>query len=472
MNNETNITDTHLSLIDPIPPDAFQVYNTKTNSCLTALTMDNGGRSDTPNLYNVSTAECNSSLSQQFWQWTENDTILNIRSYLCLTTVSGSGTGSDGGSETEKLALTPCMDSDNRQKWSCAGSFIQQPTSGKCLTTSDMSDGEDGNDNESSQTSDEHSSETSNTSNSEEETFMNHMNDISKRDTYLHQMVEELDQFLYGDDDDDENTDTDDSNDSTDHSDTSESSNNGTVNVHRPLATARYCTEQDELQMWIGVPRNHDNSTTSHSSSGNSICSLNGTIEHTLPRCYVNDMENVISMLSSHNWDVSEWITCEKHGYYVTGFYHTHVAGNGAHVREGLITGMQCCATSSVFTGEVNSPVTDYQDECDEVEWWSFQDVLISEGWFSCPKGKFLKGFKVGLSYDYDGVHRIFKASCCRPHSATDVYEHCYTDKSRKLDNTGVHTCRMEGYLVTAMYLNGCVEGGGCTENLTCCIEA
>ena len=462
MNNETSITDNHLNLIDTIPPDAFQIQNVKTNACLTALKIEN---SEAPNLYNVSTAECNSSLSQQFWKWTENDTILNIGSYLCLTTLNGSWTGSEGGSETEMLALQPCMGTDNNgQKWSCAGDYIQQPTSGKCLTTSDTSDGEWG-EGDSNQISDENSSETSNTpNNEEEETFMNHMNDISKRDTDLRLMVEELGQFLY------DNEETDDSNDSTDHSDSSQSSTNETASLHRPLVTAKYCMEGDQLQIWRGIPKNQDSSSLT---SGNSICSLNGTSEHNLPRCYASDMESAISMLSSNDLDISEWITCEKHGYYVTGFYHTHLKlGNHLHIREGLITGMHCCATSSVFTGEVNSPMTDYQDECNEVEWWSFQDVLISEGWFSCPKGKFLKGFKVGLSLDHDGVHRIFKASCCRPHSATDVYEHCYTDRSRRLDNTGVHSCRMEGYLVTAMYLDGCVEGEGCTENLTCCIEA
>lgn len=476
MNNETYIiADNHLNLIDTIPPNAFQIQNIKTNACLTVLKIANN---KAPNLYNVSMMECNSSLSQQFWQWTENDTILNIGSYLCLTTLNGSGTGSEvgseggseGGSETEMLALQPCTSMDNRQKWSCAGNYIQQPTSGKCLTTSDASAGE-GDEDDSNQIPDENSLETSNTpNNEEEETFMSHMNDISKRDTDLRLMVEELGQFLYNNE---ENTGTDDSDDSTDHSDTSQRSTNGTANVHEPLVTAQYCTERDQLQMWIGIPKNPDNLPASSSNSGNSICSLNGTTEHNLPHCYANDMESVISMLSSNDLDISEWMKCEKHGYYVTGFYHTHLKlGNRLHVREGLITGMQCCATSSVFTGEINSPVTDYQDECDEVEWWSFQDVLISEGWFSCPKGKFLKGFKVGLSLDHDGVHRIFKASCCRPHSATDVYEHCYTDRSRRLDNTGVHSCRMEGYLVTAMYLDGCVEGEGCTENLTCCIEA
>ncbi len=489
MNNETGITDTHLNLIDTIPPDAYQIFNTRTNSCLTSHKVESNTQEAT-NLYNVSTTECNSSLSQQFWRWTENNTILNIASYLCLTTVGGSGTGSEGGNETEVLALAPCMDSDNRQKWSCAGSFIQQPTSGKCLTTSDVmvSHGEGpGDEGESSLTSDEHSSESSDTSHSDddEETFMNHLNDISKRETYLNQMMQELGQFIDSsddnNDDDDESTDTSDSSDSTNHADTSHVTNNGTAaGVHRQV-TAQYCTEQDELQMWIGIPRNQDNpaATLSSNSAGTSICSLNGTTGHNLPRCYTNDMESIISMLSSYNLDISEWITCEKHGYYVTGFYHTHRTHTGndnsngmQHVREGLISGMQCCATSSVFTGESNTPATDYQDECDEVEWWSFQDVLISEGWFSCPKGKFLKGFKVGLSLYHDGVHRIFKASCCRPQSATDVYEHCYTDKSRRRDNTGVHTCRMEGYLVTAMYLNGCVEGEGCTENLTCCIEA
>ena len=470
MNNETEITDEDLKLIDLIPSDAFQIQNIKTNSCLTALKMENRDDSDTPNLYNVSMTECNSSLSQQFWQWTENDTILNIGSYLCLTTVDESSTGSEDN-EAEMLALTPCTDSDNRQKWSCTGSFIQQPTSGKCLTCSyrDMiaSDGEGGED-ESDQMSDEDSSESSDS----EEEMSSYLNDVSKRDTHLKQIVEELGQFLH--DSNDSTSDSGQSNEESSDSGTFQGNANGISSqqaMQEPLMTAQYCTQQDEFQMWIGVPKNQDDSVASSLNDGNSICSLNGTTEHNLARCYANDMESAMSLVDNDDLYASEWIKCDKHGYYVTGFYHTHL-GSDLHVREGLITGMQCCATSSVFTGEIASPVTDYQDECDEVEWWSFQDVLISEGWFSCPKGKFLKGFEIGLSFDYEGVHRIFKASCCRPHSATDVYEHCYTDRSRRLDDTGVHTCRMEGYLVTGMYLNGCTDDGECMENLTCCIEA
>lgn len=446
MLNETEISDASLDLIDVISDDAFQIRNVKTNSCLTAMKIS------TQKLYHVSTGECNSTLPQQFWKWTDNDTILHVGSYLCLATANQTdSTNNNEDGDVEMLVLRPCVESDGRQKWSCSGQYIQQPTSGKCITEREQAvDGTD----------DRDSTKTSEKSNEEEEDD----GERRRRNSDFRQMVEELGQFLNDVDD----SDNDDLEDSTDHS----SQTSYGITVHQRTVSVDYCTLHSELQMWFGTPKgsDYDLSNRGNLNKENSICSQNGTSEHTLPGCYTNDMESIsqVTTLTSH-----EWITCDKHGYYVTGFYHTHIGNAGLHVRDGLITGMQCCATSSVFTGEPESPVPDsHQDDCDEVEWWSFQDVLISEGWFSCPKGKFLKGFEIGPSIHHKGVHRIYKASCCRPHSASDIYEHCYTDKSRKIENTGIHTCRMEGYLVTAMYLDGCVDGDGCTEKLTCCIEA
>ena len=460
MLNETEIPDANLDLIDVIPDDAFQIQNLKTNSCLTVLKIvDNTATiSTTSKLYHVSTAECNSTLPQQFWKWTDNDTILHIGSYLCLATVNQTdGTNNNEDWDVDMLVLMPCVESDGRQKWSCSGRYIQQPTSGKCITEREKEvDGMDDGD----------STETSENSNTEEEEEEEEEErERRRRNTDLRQMVEELGQFL-------NNVDDSDNNNSEDSTDRSFQSSNGITAHQRTVITVEYCTLHSQLQMWFGIPKGGGDglSNTRNSNNDNSICSQNGTSEHTLPACYTNNMESIsqVTTLTSH-----EWITCDKHGYYVTGFYHTHIGNAGLHVRDGLITGMQCCATNSVFTGEPESPVPDnHQDDCDDVEWWSFQDVLISEGWFLCPKGKFLKGFEIGPSIYHKGVHRIYKASCCRPHSASDVYKHCYTDKSRRIESTGIHTCRMEGYLVTAMYLDGCVDGEGCTEKLTCCIEA
>lgn len=481
MLNEMEISDDDLNLIDHIPADAFQIQNIKTNTCLTASRLEDKSNTDTsspsPELYNVSVTECNSSLPWQFWQWTGNGTLLNAGSYLCLTSVDKSD-AEDEESDTELLVLMPCRESDNRQKWSCAGRYVEQATSGKCLTTrgKDKDSGSaevDENSNEmsieSSTEASEFLSENSKTT-TEASNFSNDISSRRKRDANLREMVEELGQFLYYTDQTTSRGD-----DSFDHSSQMGRSREGSHQaVHQPIVSVQYCTLQDELQMWTGLPKEDDDlplSGLSTSGNVNTICSLNGTAEHNLSPCYTNDM-NSISQVTTSNRYAHEWITCERHGYYVSGFYHTHL-GNGQHTRDGLITGMQCCATSSVFTGEPESPIIDHsEDDCEEVEWWSFQDVLISEGWFVCPRGKFLKGFEIGSGFHLDGVHRIYRASCCRPHSAPDVYEHCYDDKGRRLDNTGIHTCRMQGYLVTAMYQEGCVEGDECTEKLTCCIEA
>ena len=456
--NQTEISDDRLNLINLIPGDAFQIQNAKTNSCLTASTVNNKNNTypdsddnvNTPTLYHISMIECNSSHPQHFWQWTDNDTILNIGTYLCLTTIDGSE-GPDSNqdsSEVEWLVLMPCVESDERQIWSCSGQYIQQPSSGKCLTTGEQSK-EDDEENESSEE-----------------------RRRRRRNTDLKQIMEELGQFL-NDVDDSNSDDLEQSTDTSSESHTTISDEVSHQALQEQTVWVEYCKLQNELQMWAGVTKHSDDTSTVSVNNENSICSQIGTTQHTLPRCYANDMTSISQVTSLTDYFAVEWITCNKHSYYVTGFYHTHVENSGTHVRDGLFTGMQCCATRSVFTGEPESPLPDdHADDCDEVEWWSFQDVLISEGWFLCPKGKFLKGFKIGPSLDHTGVHRIYKANCCRSHSASDVYEHCYTDTSRRLDNTGVHTCRMEGYLVTAMYLDRCVEGDGCTEKLTCCIEA
>ena len=451
MQNETKISENHLNRIDVVPSDAFQIKNLQTNSCLSAT--DTTGSHTSQALYSVSMAICNSSLPQQFWRWTNNDSIVNIASYLCLTTDRDSLSKINGSEETkmsdlgvEMLSLVPCLGSEVRQKWSCSGRFIQQPTSGKCLTTADTV---------------ENGTSSSNGSSSNGENSREEEEEVKRRrrNSHLMEMVEELGQFLHNVD---ERT-SDNERDSTSSSPLS-SNTTSPENSRQPMACAEYCRQEDKLQMWAGLPKDGAGNSIS------TICSQEGDAQHNLHRCYSNDMTSVSHVQFSNN---TQWLTCDRHGYYVNGFYHTHLRDQGMHLRDGLITGMQCCATSSVFTGEAGSPMVDHhEDDCDEIEWWRFQDVLISEGWFLCPKGKFLKGFEIGPSENRRGVHRILRAKCCRRHAASDVYEHCYPDRSRRVDDTGIHTCRMKGYLVTAMYLDRCTEGREpCSEALTCCME-
>ena len=442
--------------------------NVVTNTCLTAVKRSENTidvSSDSPQPYGVSMVQCNSSQPQQFWQWTDNDTIVNTGSYLCLTAVDGAG--SDG--EREGLALMPCVKSDGRQRWNCAREYIEQPTSGKCLTATVEGRNDSAATNESFDDGIVGSRALSHSRTATHESASRM--DRNERDTFLSEMVKELGQFLQ-----EANETGVDRADKEDSSSSDMSQSNQSKSKLKPMVSVQYCSLQNYLQLWAGIPKSKL-TNRSDIDSRNTICSLNGTMEHNLSPCYTNDMASIAPMVSQdgYSYTPEEWLVCDRRGYYVTGFYHTSHEDAGLHVRDGLVTGMQCCATSSVFTGELEgppAPVNHREDDCDEVEWWSFQDVLISEGWFSCPKGKFLKGFKVGPSIYHYGVHRIYKALCCRPPSASDVYEHCYTDKSRRVDNTGVHGCRMEGYLVTAMYLKGCVENDDCLEQLTCCIES
>ena len=424
-------------------------------------------------LYIVSLAHCNSSQPQQFWLWTTNDTIINAGSYLCLTTVDG--VENDEDDEEENLALMPCLKSNRRQKWNCAGEYIEQPTSGKCLTASGelsrVPRGRERNDSVETREKSDDVTTSKDRSRGMDNSSVAHENsakaDRYERDASLKEMVEELGQFLQ------ERNETIDEDWINASSNTTE--NGSTVAMPKPMVSVQQCSISDDFQVWAGVPKNEQ--VSSSIDGHDSICSQNGTTDHNLSPCYANNMESIQPVESPHGYSYmpEEWLVCDKQGYYVTGFYHTSHQNAGHHEREGLVTGMQCCATSSVFTGEPDSPPapSNQDDDCDEVEWWSFEDVLISEGWFSCPKGKFLKGVKVGPSSYHHGVHRIYKALCCRPRSASDIYEHCYTDRSRRMDDTGIHGCRMDGYLVTAMYLSGCVEEGSeCSEQLTCCIES
>lgn len=465
MRNDTEISDHHLNVIDPIPDDAFQIQNSKTNTCLTATKFSNehtpGSSPSAEKLYIVSMAECNPSFSQQFWQWTSNDSIINVGNYLCLTTLRTNLSNNNTTDNVEMLVLKSCFESDRNQKWSCSGRYIQQPTSGKCLSAPKSKEGNYDLESRDLDLGEEDDGEV--------------IGPRRRRNTHLMEMVEELGQFLH---DIDEQMSDDDEQEYSNSQSESQSRNDTTDrDIYQTMASAQYCRLYNEFQMWDAITKdNISNFSTNSSLLTNyekTICSQDENAEHTLPPCYVNNMDSISHVLLSSDLEDAEWITCDKHGYYVTGFYHTHLSNTGMHLRDGLITGMQCCATRSVFTGEAGSPVPDsHEDDCDEVEWWSFHDILMSEGWFSCPKGKFLKGFEIGPNESRHGVHRIYKARCCRRHTATDVYEHCYTDQSRKVDDTGVHTCRMKGYIVTAMYLDRCTGDGECTEKLTCCIES
>jgi len=70
---------------------------------------------------------CNISANEQYWQWTKHNHILHMESGLCLASEQ------DG----ETLRLKPCNRENSTQEWLCAGRYVEQPESRKCVTVED-----------------------------------------------------------------------------------------------------------------------------------------------------------------------------------------------------------------------------------------------------------------------------------------------------------------------------------------------
>jgi len=135
------------------------------------------------------------------------------------------------------------------------------------------------------------------------------------------------------------------------------------------------------------------NTHMENASEGQSICEAPGrnSSSHAISRCCMEDIDY-------RRW---RWTTCHWLGYYTAGLYHLD------HEYLNVITGIRCCANSFIFTGQPDSPITNHTEECSEMEWWSFKDAEITEGWFHCPLGMFLKGFRLTST---SGLHGIRKA--------------------------------------------------------------
>lgn len=381
-------------------------------------------------------SDCRPDSRDQYWRWTDGDSLLHLGTFLCLTALVSEHDGGDSEENLvpDKLVLMHCRDGDIRQKWSCAGDFIEHSNSGKCITAS---------------TTTCPPRDTERTRN--------------KRNEHLERLADELHQFL-------KNSTLDvPTEKSMNETLLRENSTRLMVNVTY-AANLDFCEQSNTRQLWCSLDDTLQTTNQSESGFGissvgrHSICSRNYTLTHNIAPCYVKDMTET-SGLSLY---LAEWTTCDQIGYYATGFYHTdQVSGNGA---TGLLTGMDCCASSSVFTGQPDTPPSTHEEECVENEWWNWQDTLISEGWFTCPRGMFLKGFLISTrSFSYG--HYVWKVMCCKPHSSPVVYEHCYTDYGRNTEDTGVHRCSLEGYHVTGMYKKDCVgSNDSCVEEeLTCC---
>ncbi len=112
-----------------VPDDAFQIKLWNTSSCLSTRVTgaeDEGEESGSYGSLNKTIlSECNSLDADQYWRWYRNDTnqLLHVGSLLCLSSM-----------EDKPLVLRSCNDEDPRQQWLCAGSYLEQPYSGECVT--------------------------------------------------------------------------------------------------------------------------------------------------------------------------------------------------------------------------------------------------------------------------------------------------------------------------------------------------
>ena len=417
-----------MNFTNAIPKDSFLILNSQTHTCLdvsnrttdwTAPIMD---QHDYTGFYYVSLTECWPESRDQFWQWTRDGSLLHLGTFLCLTALEALNVPMNFF-ETDLLVLMHCRSGYGRQHWVCADDFLENPSLGKCVKTV-------------------HDSEQRNKRGVDDR-------EKDEEDSMV-ELADELKQFMT-----DEHTTV---------STTQKKKYNFPIIFEHPklsnystMALLDYCEHTEGADTWNSV---YYNDTCLQ--LGPSVCSINTTESHNLPTCYNKDMSGSTGL----RFFYVDWIGCEELGYYASGFYHTNqISGNGATA---VLTGINCCPSGSIFTGHTDSPPAILKEDCVEIEWWNWQDTLISEGWFSCPRGMFLKSFLITIR-PYTLGHYIWKVKCCKPPLSSVVYEHCYKDYGTTAMDTGLHRCNLEGYHVTGMYKK-CSEDSKCVEEIMCCM--
>lgn len=359
---------------------------------------------------------CNTSSVSQRWKWTINDTLLHIGTFLCLANHTDQG--------TPRLVLRTCKGRDQNQKWNCAGNFVMQPDSSQCVAAK-----------------------------------QNTLPGLSKKSSTVDKLAMEIEEVF-----DELVEEAGVSNDAKDGAIAKESSVDGNHNV-----AFETCNRASLYQEWSVLGYEGKESNILDDSVA-SICSASSTRSHNLPRCYELDME----ALSSVTYENSRWATCTHTGYYISGFYHTYNRNSNNLEDSGLISGIECCAGNHVFTGRESTPVEDLEEVCFETQWWSFGDYLITKGWFTCPRGMFLKGLLLNSRRFYPEENVIERARCCKSRSSPVEYMHCYQARASSMANTGIHLCHLEGFQMIGIFRKNCNvnERGGCEEEITCCMEA
>ena len=283
----------------PSPKHSFLIKNEETSLCLSASQPRNEYSFDLYSheaLYLVSLAQCDPSSKMQLWQWIKNDTLLHVKTFLCL------GLYNDIGKQ--KLVLGTCKEKDKRMKWNCFGSSFNNLKSGTCVTVDEviarlqrnsLRDNVEGSD-------DKHT-------NVKLSQRLAPMTD----NEYHKVLLEDLYQIA--------------------------SINN------RYHLTFQTCVETNRYQKWSIITTQGDDLLN----DGDSVCSADAINSNYLLPCYAMDMGPLADLYSY----ISEWANCTQRGEYINGFYHTQNIYGVYKKENGLISGISCCPGNSVGKEEV-----------------------------------------------------------------------------------------------------------------------
>ena len=443
--NETVPTPDHRN---PAGTDhTFLIKNHESHTCLAPLSTRNNPAN--PINYNSHTAlypvvmvTCDIDSPNQHWQWIANGSLLHSATFLCL--------GVHYGQQEAVLVLQTCKARDLDQKWNCATNHIKQPDTQSCIGALGVEGGGGG--------------ETSRRKKREDylwgnkirpnslETSSENNNRLNALEIALEEVIHEL------------------------HSLHKEKARENVAivdsNVHSQVGDnldTRYntdfefCLAINNLQKWTIVYSGGDDGQSS-------ICSSQGAGVHNLPRCYPSDMESA----SGASYMRLRWALCSHDGYYVSGFYHTSNVEGSGHRDNGLISAVKCCAGDYVFTGQENTPVQQGEEKCEDLEWWQgveYSETIFTRGWFTCPRGMYLKGFLLSTQAYVRNENLIRIARCCRPVDGPEMFRNCYSDRVTRIMDTEVHECRLRGYHIVGVVRKNCGSmGQNCEETLTCCM--
>lgn len=437
MLNKTNVTLPHHH--PAIPNDAFLIKNRDSHTCLAPphkrdLSSNPIDYHTHEALYPVVLVACDLQSHNQLWQWTTNNSLLHIATFLCLGALYENG--------ESKLVLQTCKVGDFRQKWNCATNHIKEPETLQCITITAVwgrKRREVGVD----FMMESRVRQIVPTSSMESD------DNLRELERELGDVVRELHDFreqrMQG---------------NTINNAQSQTENNIDPRYNVILD---FCQSSSDLQKWTIVDAEGDDNQSS-------ICSRRLSQTHNLPYCYPSNMQSASSVSSL----VSKWVLCSYSSYYVSGFYHTYNIEQYNDRGGGLVSALKCCAGSFVFTGQENTPVQHGEEICEEKEWWErveHNEILSTKGWFTCPRGMYLKGFLLSTRPYNQNENLIMRARCCRPAEGPEMYFNCYSDTTNRVLDTEVHACRMRGYHITGVVRKNCNYAGiYCDEILTCCM--